>query len=451
MSSHLATAAIVHPDDLETEPLMVAFAQALAQRGIPIGGLVQRNSPNPNGGKRHMDLIDVCTQESFRISQDLGKGAVSCTLNANSLAAASEVLRHAIAQHPDLIFINRFGDQEIGGRGFASELGQIASDGIPLAILVAERHKQAWLDYTGGSGVLLPPETQALDRWFVGASTARAHAHQPVLEATIAVIEKLLGAGLDGLSVDRAVMGPFFTGVKLSNGTGGAAFTPPKPVVRSTDLQALPPAMSRAGRLKGRPVRAFLDEIREDTGIARAFGVATLNALAETCWQRFPHPAWQVDVGVDALTAAQVKPGEKVVMVGAFVGYIRRLMAQAQPLTVLELNPASLTPEQMAIYRPADQAPQAVPGADVLLMTGSTITNDTIDDLLALADAETRVAMIGPSVPLLPDVLEARGADVLATIRITDPDHFLDVLAGGGGGQHTYDGAAELVVLRPRD
>jgi len=88
-----------------------------------------------------------------------------------------------------------------------------------------------------------------------------------------------------------------------------------------------------------------------------------------------------------------------------------------------------------------------VPDADVLLMTGSTIVNDTMDDLLALARPDARVVLVGPSVPLMPDILAAKGVDVLATIRISDPDRFLDVLAEGGGAQGMFDGSADLVVL----
>jgi uncharacterized protein (DUF4213/DUF364 family) len=126
-------------------------------------------------------------------------------------------------------------------------------------------------------------------------------------------------------------------------------------------------------------------------------------------------------------------------------------MQSGQPFTVLELEPRTLTADEMSHYRPASQAAEVIPGADVLIVTGSAAVNDTIDDILAEASADSRIAVVGPSVPLLPDPLAGRGVDLLATLRVTDADRFLDVLAEGGGPQGTYQGSAELVVLRRCD
>jgi uncharacterized protein (DUF4213/DUF364 family) len=52
-------------------------------------------------------------------------------------------------------------------------------------------------------------------------------------------------------------------------------------------------------------------------------------------------------------------------------------------------------------------------------------------------------------VSLLPDPLMHRGASILGTIRITDVDAFLDVLAEGGSGYHFFGRSAERVVLIP--
>ena len=44
-----------------------------------------------------------------------------------------------------------------------------------------------------------------------------------ILRETLAAISEILGSELDRLTVDRAVIGLFFTGVKLSNGIAGGA------------------------------------------------------------------------------------------------------------------------------------------------------------------------------------------------------------------------------------
>jgi uncharacterized protein (DUF4213/DUF364 family) len=104
----------------------------------------------------------------------------------------------------------------------------------------------------------------------------------------------------------------------------------------------------------------------------------------------------------------------------------------------------------MPFYRPAEAAAEVVPEADVLLVSGSTLLNDTLEDLLAMARPETRVTVVGPTVGLLPDAFVARGADILGSVRITRPDAFLDLLAEGGSAPHFLGHSAEKVVLARR-
>jgi uncharacterized protein len=104
----------------------------------------------------------------------------------------------------------------------------------------------------------------------------------------------------------------------------------------------------------------------------------------------------------------------------------------------------------MPFYRPAAMAPEIVPAADVLLITGATLLNDTLEDLLALARPEARVTVLGPTVGMLPDALLARGADILGSVRITEPDAFLDLLAEGGSAPHFLGRSAEKIVLARR-
>ena len=44
----------------------------------------------------------------------------------------------------------------------------------------------------------------------------------PILAETIAAIDAILGSDLDAITVERAVVGLFFTGVKLTSGSGTA-------------------------------------------------------------------------------------------------------------------------------------------------------------------------------------------------------------------------------------
>jgi uncharacterized protein (DUF4213/DUF364 family) len=271
-----------------------------------------------------------------------------------------------------------------------------------------------------------------------------------ILRETVAAISEILGPDLDGLTVERAVVGLFFTGVKLSNGIAGACATPIKTIPEAVCCPTSAMAMPFSGKLRGRPARDLAREALSEHGIRRAVGVAAMNALADTCWRRRPHPDAELRLGIDAFDATEIRTGDKVVVVGAFVPFLRELKRRGQPFLVLEQDPATLKADELAFFRPAEQAVSVVPEADVLLITGTTLINDTLEDLLSLAKPAARVTMVGPTVSLLPDAFLRRGADILGTVRITAPDGFLETLAEGGSGYHFLGRSAQKVVLVKR-
>jgi uncharacterized protein (DUF4213/DUF364 family) len=271
-----------------------------------------------------------------------------------------------------------------------------------------------------------------------------------ILNETVAAVTDILGPELDEIAVERAVIGLFFTGVKLSTGHAGACATPIKTIPEAVCCPSSAMAMPFPGKMQGKPARDAIKEAFSDHGIRRAVGIATVNALAELCWERRPNPAVELLRGVDAFDANSFRPNDLTVVVGAFVPFIKELKRRKQPFLVLEKDPDTLKAEEMPFYRPAETAREVVPQADVLLMTGTTLLNDTLEDLLSWAKPEARVTVVGPTVGLLPDAFLARGADYLGGVKIADPDAFLDLLAEGGSGYHLFGRVAEKVVLARR-
>jgi uncharacterized protein len=268
-----------------------------------------------------------------------------------------------------------------------------------------------------------------------------------ILDETIAAIGAILGPELDEITVERVVVGLFFTGVKLANGGAGSCATPIKTIPKAVCCPSSAMAMPFPGKLAGRRAADLAREALGGHGIRRAIGIAAVNALADYCWQRRPHPDVELRLGVDAFDATEIRNGDKVVVVGAFVPFLKELKRRGQPFLVLEQDSATLKADELPFFRPAGQAPQILPEADVVLITGSTLVNNTLDDLLRLIRPETRVTIVGPTVGMLPDAFLARGADVLGCVRITTPDAFLDVLAEGGSGYHFFGRSAQKVVL----
>jgi uncharacterized protein (DUF4213/DUF364 family) len=268
-----------------------------------------------------------------------------------------------------------------------------------------------------------------------------------ILGDTITMIGRILGSELDEITVERAVVGLFFTGVKLSNGTAGTSATQIKSIPEAVCCPSSAMAMPFPGKLRGRRAADLAREALSGHGIRRTVGIATVNALADCCWQRRPHPDVELRHGVDAFDATEIRHSDRVVVVGAFVPFLKELKRRGQAFLVLEQDPARLKADELPFFRPAEQAAEILPNADVVLITGSTLVSNTLEHLLALTRPATRVTVVGPTVGMLPDAFFARGVDVLGCVRITEPDPFLDLLAEGGSGYHFFGRSAQKLVL----
>jgi len=163
-----------------------------------------------------------------------------------------------------------------------------------------------------------------------------------ILGDTITMIGRILGSELDEITVERAVVGLFFTGVKLSNGTAGTSATPIKSIPEAVCCPSSAMAMPFPGRLRGRAAADLAREALSGHGIRRTVGIATVNALADYCWQRRPHPDVELRHGVDAFDATEIRHGDRVVVVGAFVPFLKELKRRGQAFLVLEQDPATL-------------------------------------------------------------------------------------------------------------
>lgn len=164
--------ALVQPEhslssDAEADALQAAWVRALQQAGWRVGGVLQRVTTWPRGGKR-MQLLDVSSPQVFDISQDLGPESKDCCLDPAGVVEASRVLRQALADGVDVVVTNRFGGLEAQGGGFVAEIAALAEAGIPVLTIVAPQNLSAWRALTGelGQELPLPQPVQSLHDWF---------------------------------------------------------------------------------------------------------------------------------------------------------------------------------------------------------------------------------------------------------------------------------------------
>ena len=270
-----------------------------------------------------------------------------------------------------------------------------------------------------------------------------------ILRDTVREIRDILGDTLETLTLERIVIGLFFTGVKLSGGAGGLCFTPIKAVPDAVCCPSSARAMPASGKLRGRKAMEFVDEILGGNPLKRAMGNAQVNALSVMCWKERPPVAYSIKTGVDATDEVTIPDDDYVVVVGAIIPILRTLKQRNKPFGILELDPLTLKADEMKYYIPDVLVPEKVPRAGVLIITGTTLINNTLEELLRMRKPDARVIVMGPTASMLPGAFFRRGVSLLGGVIVTEPDRVLDVIAEGGSGYHFFERGAERVVIRP--
>jgi len=165
--------------------------------------------------------------------------------------------------------------------------------------------------------------------------------------------------------------------------------------------------------------------------VMASLGLATINALL------LPQSELWSDENASEIIA-RYGAGQRVVMVGRFP-FAAEILPRLGELLVLEQDPG---PEDL----PAAAAPQVLPGADVVAITGMTISNHTLEGLLDLCSPQAKVVLLGPSVPLSP-VFFDYGVDVVSGSVVTDIASVLRLVSQGGNFRQVHHAGVRLVNL----
>lgn len=264
---------------------------------------------------------------------------------------------------------------------------------------------------------------------------------------TVTHLQSALGPEIDRLYVKRAVIGIFFSGVKLSNGAGGICFTPIKEIPEAVCCPSSARAMPNSGKLTNQPVPAFFEKLSNGSPMQKALGISVLNALSASYWRKCKPTDYQLKLGLDPVENMEIPDDLRVVVIGALVPYIRMLKRRGRPFVILEKDARTLKADEMPYFRPPEQASACIAEADLLIVTGTTLINDTLEEILSHKHPEAQAILVGPTASMLPHAFFSRGVTSIGGILATDPDRLLDTLIEGGSGYHFYGKSANRIVI----
>jgi len=227
------------------------------------------------------------------------------------------------------------------------------------------------------------------------------------------------------MRLKRAVLGLGYIAAEIDGGKVGLSAN----IFRSNMSGCS--VFKNAGTLAGSCVGDILELGRGSDLIARALAIATINALKNTKGS-----------SRDIFDIIDPKVFKRVAMVG-YIGPVAQMLSNnGCEVSVFENRPLS-----GPFFKPKEAMPEVFAAADAIIITATSIINDTIGEILALDVNTEMLVLMGPSTPLIVESFRETGIRYLAGANVVDGDVALRIVMEGGGTQELYRyGAMEKTI-----
>ena len=171
------------------------------------------------------------------------------------------------------------------------------------------------------------------------------------------------------------------------------------------------------------------DRFSEPNMINRTLFLACINAMSQ-------YLIWHRGVGLERMSygnlidhiANQIRSTDTVVVIGNMVPLVRKIRGITNKVYVFERDPRLRIEDALPDYLEYRYLEEA----DIVIITGVTLLNDTIDPILRYTSESALKIIVGPTAQLLPSVLLEK-FDMVASLRVDNIEAVTDIIKRGGG------------------
>lgn len=158
----------------EVDRLLAEVAAELQAKGRQLAGIVKDES-HESQFENGCDMKVRVLPEGpvIQITQNLGAGSDACRLDPGAIANAVSQVEGGDLTGAELFVLNKFGPEELAGRGFVSAIGKAVTQGVPVLVGVGVNSRAAFDEFAGGEAVELAPDKSAILDWCLGILAAK--------------------------------------------------------------------------------------------------------------------------------------------------------------------------------------------------------------------------------------------------------------------------------------
>ncbi|MDD4160428.1 MAG: DUF364 domain-containing protein [Synergistaceae bacterium] len=191
--------------------------------------------------------------------------------------------------------------------------------------------------------------------------------------------------------------------------------------------------LAQAGDLIGKKCEELIPWLKEKDLLRAAVGLSVVNAVLND-------RSHENEAG-NVIKAIKMNKDETFGMVGDFKPILPFVRKQTDNIYVFERIPQ----EKNGLY-PDKDIPRYLTECDVVVVTGTSIINNTIDDVLRFCSKAREVFIVGPSTPLSPESFIEHNVTCLAGTVVTAPDKMLRIISQGGGTMQMKPASKHVLV-----
>lgn len=215
-------------------------------------------------------------------------------------------------------------------------------------------------------------------------------------------------------TVDQLCIGLGYTAVSTTDGGIGIAYS-------YFDTKNACMMLNHYDNPEGRPATGLLGKIFSKNPLEKSMALAAINALNFDATRDLrAEPDNRI-----LLDNLGIGTGTRVAMVGAFKPLINVIEQRGADLSVYDMG--NRIGDKNRFYDRLNQ------WAQVLILTSTSLLNDTTEEILGHTGPEARTVLLGPSTPLVPEVFAPLAVDYLAgTVPVDIEGTFRAIRHGTG-------------------
>lgn len=171
---------------------------------------------------------------------------------------------------------------------------------------------------------------------------------------------------------------------------------------------------------------------------SKSLGLGGINAISQFLLKQ---SGFYFEDASDSLGLLEIDKDDIIGMVGFFPPLIKHIETIGNRLIVIEKKKDLI---KKGLNWKVTLDPSELKLCNKVLITGTTVLNDTIDEILRFSKDAERLSMIGPTAGFLPDPLFNRGIDILGGTRVIDSRLLLHSLENN----IKWAGSAKKYIIR---